>query len=206
VNLSARETPNVHEIWHVIKTDVLTHVSMPVVRVPSVMLFKDVPGAHAHNTTKAIHRADAILNAQLTMTARHTKPATSFSASTLVMELVVQVPSARLKTTNLSASAQRDTPDIHLRHADHSPLRTCAVTTHAVIALTVPQALTAMVTIARSAHVHVASLVTPLSPVREENANNTATAVIIRLATLTHARILVTLTWALFVVIMPSVM
>jgi len=80
------------------------------------------------------------------------------------------------------------------------------VTTLAVLELTVPQALTVMVTTAQSAHVHVGTLETPLSPAREESANHIETAEITRLAMLTHARILVTLTWALFVVIMPNVL
>lgn len=82
-------TLNVHHAWHAKTTDVLTHALVLVVRVPFVMLFKAVPDAPALNSTKEILKADAILNAQLMMTAHHTRPASSFNVSTPVMEPVV---------------------------------------------------------------------------------------------------------------------
>jgi len=89
VILSVSKTPNVHSVWHVNPIDVLTHVLMPVVRILSVMLFKAVPDVPALNTSKATHNTDAMLNAQLTMTVHHIRPATSFRVSTPVREPVV---------------------------------------------------------------------------------------------------------------------
>jgi len=198
--------PNAHHEWHALTTDVSTHVLELVVKELCVMSSKDVPDAPVHNSTKATHRADAILSAQPMTTAHHTKPAISSNVSTLVREHAVWGLSARLRITNPSASAPKDTLVIHLSHADHSLKRTCAVITLAVMALIVPQVLTVKATIVQCVLALVGSLATPLSPVREENANDTTTAEITRLAMLTLARIPVTLTLAQYVVIMLNVL
>lgn len=118
---------------------------------------------------------------------------------------MVRGPNVRLRITNLSATAPRDTLDTHLSHADHSLMRTCALTIPVVSVLTVHQDMTVKATNAQYAPVLVVTLATPSSPVREESANDTASAVITWLAMLTPARIHVTLTWALCVVKVPNV-
>jgi len=78
-NLSVSVTPNVPQEWLAPTTDVSTHVLVLAVKEPCVMLSKAVPDAPAHSTTKAIHRADAILSAQPMMTAHRTRPVISSS-------------------------------------------------------------------------------------------------------------------------------
>lgn len=80
------------------------------------------------------------------------------------------------------------------------------MTTPAVIMLTVPQVLTVMATTDQCAHALVGTLATPLSHAREESANHTTNAETHKLAMLTHARTLVTLTLALYVEMMPTVL
>jgi len=80
------------------------------------------------------------------------------------------------------------------------------VITHVVTVLTVPQVLTVKVMIVQYVLAHVGSLATPSSPVREENANDTTTAEITRLAMLTLARTPVTLILAQYVVITLNVL
>jgi len=101
---------------------------------------------------------------------------------------VVQEPTARWRTTNLSAPAPRDIPATPSRAADHSRKRTFATLTLAALELTARQASTAIATTDQCAPVPVASSATLWCRAGRETVRITTSALTHRLVTNTRVR------------------